>query len=120
MKSRWITHKNKRVFIADFSELGDDSEAVRHEAEAIKTVLQMEPPASVMSITYVEGTAGTQDNIRVLLDLVPITNKYVRRRAIVGLRGFRVHLLQFFIKATGTVKFNTFSSMDDALDWIIL
>jgi hypothetical protein len=50
---------------------------------------------------------------------VPITNKYVKRRAVVGVSGFRRHFLYAFAKVVGNINFSVFDSLPQALDWIV-
>gem|GEM_PF-6380291 len=44
MKSHWILHNGKRVFISEFSNCGTDASLVSKECEAIKEALANEPP----------------------------------------------------------------------------
>jgi hypothetical protein len=118
MKSRWIRHNNKRVFIADFSNMGSDSIALRAEADAIKAALTPEPPGSVRAITCVDGTFGNAEILQILAELLPVTNKVVGLRALVGVSGFRKYFLETFTKLVGDVHFKQFDDQDKALDWI--
>jgi hypothetical protein len=118
MKSRWIHHNNVRVFIADFSNLGSDSNGVRNETEFIKDTLKLELPSSVRSITCVDGTFGSPEVLQALAELLPVSNKYVGLRALVGVSGFRKYFLETFTKLVGNVHFKQFDTLDQALDWI--
>ncbi len=119
MKSHWIEHKGKRVFIADFSHFLDDGAGVRAECQAIKNELEREPLHSVLALTTVEGTFANEDIIKALVELVPITNKRVRRRALVGVSGFRRHFVYALAKVVGDVNFTVFDTLPEALDWIV-
>jgi hypothetical protein len=118
MKSRWVKHKGKRIFIADFSNLGADANAVRNEANSIKETIQLELPGSVRAITWVEGTYGNPEVLQALSDLLPVSNKYIRMRALVGIGGFRKYFLDAFTKLVGSIHFKQFDTLDQALDWI--
>jgi hypothetical protein len=119
MKSRWIIHEGARVFIADFSYQGHDGAAIAAECESIKAALAEEPAHSVLSITYVEGTLANEDIIGHLVKLVPQTNKYIKKRGVVGVSGYRRHLLYAFTKVVGELKFSVFDTMDEALAWVV-
>jgi hypothetical protein len=119
MKSHWVTHNGTKVFISNFSNLGGDAAAVKAECDSIRAALENEPPRSVLAITNVEGTFANEDILRVLAELVPITNKYVKRRAVVGVSGFRRHFLYAFAKVVGNINFSVFDSLPQALDWIV-
>lgn len=119
MKSRWLTHKGAPVFIADFSQRGSNAAEIQAECEAIKQVLANEPLHSVLSVSYVEGTLANEDIIKHLVALVPDTNKYIKKRAVVGVSGYRRHLLYAFSKVVGDLKFSVFDTLDEALDWLV-
>lgn len=118
MKSHWTTHKGARIFIADFSNYGGDAAAVQAEADYVSQLLQLEPPDSVLSIAHVEGTFANEGTMRTLMTLVPVTTKYVKKRCVVGVRGFRKHLLAGFTRLTGRAQFTIFDTMDEALDFL--
>lgn len=118
MKSRWITHKGARIFIADFSNYGGDAAGVQAEADYIAQILQLEPPDSVLSIAHVDGTFANEKTMRSLMTLVPVTNKYVKKRCTVGVRGFRKHLLAGFTRLTGRAQFTIFDTMEEAMDFL--
>lgn len=119
MKSHWVDHKGKRVFITDFSRLGSDAESLQAEAAAVIGALKDEPPSSVLAITNVEHTIANENTMRVLRETLPHTNRYVRVRAVVGVHGFRKHLVAAFTRLTGRAEFIIFETMEEALDWIV-
>jgi hypothetical protein len=118
MKSRWISHKGTRIFIADFSNYGSDTEGVQAGANYIGELLQKEPPESVLSIAHVDGTFANEKTMRSLMTLVPITNKYVKNRCVVGVRGFRKHLLAGFTRLTGRAQFTIFDTLEEASEYL--
>jgi hypothetical protein len=119
MKSHWLEHKGKRVFIADFSNFRDDGAGVRAECQAIKNELGLEPAHSVLSITNAEGTFANEDIMKAFVELVPVTNKQVKRRALVGVAGFRRHFIYALAKVIGDINFTVFDTLPEALDWIV-
>lgn len=119
MKSHWVTHNGKRVFIADFSNYFLDAAALSAECQAVKEELGREQPGSVRSITNAEGLLHSAEIVKVLSELLPFSNKYVFRRAIVGVGGFRKYFLEVFANLTGNVRFMTFETLEQALDWIV-
>lgn len=118
MKSHWTVYKGLRVFIADFSNYGGDAVAVQAEADYIIQLLQQEPPASALSLTLVEGTFANEKTLRTLMSLVPVTNKYVKKRCVVGVRGFRKHLVAGFTRITGRAQFTILDTMEEAFDFL--
>jgi hypothetical protein len=118
MKSRWVSHKGKRIFIADFSNNGINAAAIRTECAAIITELGHELPGSVRSLTNAEGTFSTVEIMKALSELLPYSNKYIRRRAVVGVGGFRKYFLDAFSNLTGHAHFMAFDTLPQALDWL--
>ena len=119
MKSHWVTHQGKRVFISDFSNLNYDVAAVHEECEAIKVALADELPKSILAIVNMEGTFANEKIVGEFRQLLPTTNKYVKRRAVIGLKGFRRHFVFFVTKVVGEVNFSIFDSLNEAQDWIV-
>lgn len=119
MKSHWLEHRGVQVFIADFSRRGSNAAEIAAECEAIKRELAGRPEHSVLSISHVEGTLANEDIIKHLVELVKVTNRFIKRRAVVGVTGYRRHLLYAFSKVVGELKFSVFDSIDEALDWLV-
>ena len=118
MRSHWMIYKGRRVFISEFSNLGTDAAAVREECEAIKAVLEAQKPKSMLVVVNLEQTFVNDGIVQAFRDLLPYTNKYVKRRAIIGLSGFRKHFISLVTKFTGGVNFLPFDSLNEALEWV--
>ena len=120
MKSRWITHKGKRIFIADYSEHDNNLDALGTEIAAVIETLKQEPPDSVLALTDVHYTYAT--DIRSLTALLekafPKANSYVKKRAMIGLPECRRYLVPLFKPLTGSKQYRIFNKMSDALDWL--
>jgi hypothetical protein len=119
MKSRWVMHKGVRIFISDFSNYGTDAAAMQEEANGIIEVIQKEPAASILSLALVEGTHANEHTMRVLQNLVSVTNRHIKSRCIVGLHGFRKHLITAFARLTGRRQFVIFETEQEAMDHLI-
>jgi len=119
MKSHWIEHKGKKVFIFDFTNFETDHVAAQMEAEEVKKELAKFPPNSVRAVTHVTGTVATSQNIKVLQALLPVTNQYVFRRAVVGVTGIRKQFVALLNRLTGRAQFVIFDTFEEALDYVI-
>ena len=119
MKSRWVEYQGKRIFISDFSNCGYDAVAVGKECEAIKTALMNELPKSVLAIVDVEGTFVNDKVVGAFRQVLPTTNKYVKRRAVIGLSGFRRHFVYLVSRFVGSVDFSPFDTLEEAQAWIV-
>lgn len=118
MKSHWVEHKGIRVFIADFSNFGDNTEAVQKECDEIVVELKKEPLKSTRVISNATGTNATIHTVRVLKGILAKSNAYVSKRATVGVKGGRRFVLAVF-NEVAAVPLEPFDTMEQALDWIV-
>ena len=119
MKSRWVEHKGKRIFISDYSNFGTSANALQNEADAVIATFTKEPINSALSITNVEGTRATTQILQILLDVLPHTNKVTMKRTVVGADGLRWTFVEAFNKLAGSAPFKLFNSLEEAMDWIV-
>ena len=119
MKSHWITHRGKRIFLVDLSNFGSDTALLREEAKGIVETVTREPLNSVLAVSDVRGTTGTLDNVSVMKSVVARTNRYVRQRAVVGVGGIRQTLLDMVNRVTGNKQFAVFQDIEAAKDWLV-
>jgi hypothetical protein len=120
MKSHWSVYQGKRVFISDFSNCGNNAQAVAEECGAIKATLASEMPKSILAIVDVEGTFVNPEIIQAFRQILPTTNKYVKRRAVIGLSGFRRNFVFLVSNFVGSVNFHAFDTLDEAQEWIVM
>jgi len=87
MKSRWSIHNDRRIFIADYSELDKNLDVIRIEIAAVIEMLSQEPPDSVLAVTDVNYTYATdiQSLINLLKDTFPKVNPCIKKCAMTGL-----------------------------------
>jgi len=119
MKSHWVEYKGKRVLIAEYSNYGTDTAALREEAEYIIELLQKEPLNSVLSISNVSGTNSSLANAQVLMSVLPNTNHIVRKRCVVGASGIGWGFVESFNRLAGRAQIKPFRTIEEALDWIV-
>ena len=119
MKSRWVEHKGKKIFISDYSNYGTNASALQSEADAVIKTLTQEPNYSVLSVTNVEGTKATTKNLQILRSVLPHTNNVVIKRAVIGATGLRWTFVDSINQFTGRAKIQSFNTLGDALDWIV-
>ncbi len=119
MKSRWITHKGKRIFIADYSNFGMDSAALKVELDAVVKTLIQEPLDSVLSLSDFRGSHASPETLAFIKAALAQTNKHVHKRAIVGFTGVRKMLLEVMSKFTGPAGLVPWDDMESAQDWLV-
>lgn len=118
MKSHWVYYNGVRIFLADFSNYGANGAGVKAETQYIIELLKNEPDNSVLSLTDVDGTYANEDILRALAELLPASNKKIKRRAVVGVTGFRRHFLDAFVAVVGNIKFSVFDTGEEAYTWL--
>jgi len=74
MKSHWVEHQGKRVFIAEYSNFGMNSAALQQEVTEILAELEKQPPNSVMVVSNLVETTASLDNIKILRNTMQKSN----------------------------------------------
>jgi hypothetical protein len=119
MKSKWIEHKDKRVFYSDFSGSGVEAQALREEGREVIATVTQEPLNSVLALSDVAGSVGTPENLAVMRSIVSKTTPHIRKRAVVGVSAAQRALLEIVNRITGEKKFSAFATAEQALDWLV-
>jgi hypothetical protein len=119
MKSHWVEHKGKRVMIAEYSHFGSDSASLKLEADYTIEMLHKEPLNSVLVISNMQGTSATLGNVQVLMDVLPISNQFVRKRCAVGASGMAWGFIESFNRIAGRAQLRPFHTLEEGLDWIV-
>ncbi len=119
MKSHWITHKGKKIFYADYSNLGADTASLRAEAQAVVDVVSQEPPQTVLTLSNVEGTMGTPTALAIMEDTASKLNAHSQKRAVIGLSGLRKQFLTIVNKIASHNPLVAFDDIEQAKDWLV-
>ena len=119
MKSQWIFHKDQRILFADYTNAGLDASKIADEMKYVIYLASSEPPNTVRTLTYLTGTRGTPEIVDLLKDTAAKMAPYVRKRAVVGLTGLQMRFLDLINKISGNKTFTSFSSLDQAKDWLV-
>jgi hypothetical protein len=118
VRSKWIEHKGKQVFYADYTNLGHDASALEAELEAALEVVCAQPEHSVLVIVDVRGTIATGEVVRLFKLSAVKTGPYERKTAIVGITGYKKVLIDAVAFFSGR-SFGAFYDLDAAKDWVI-
>jgi hypothetical protein len=119
MKSRWITYKGKRIFIADYSNLGMNLEALQAELNEVARTLAAEPVDSVLSLTDFRGSHTSPQALGLIKAALAKTNSHVHRRTIVGFSGVRKKMLEVMAAFTGKAGLMPFDTLEEAQAWLV-
>lgn len=118
MKSKWIEHRGKRVFLADWAGFGHDVDALEAEVAEMKALSSVQPRNSMLVIIDFRGTAGCTGAMTLFKSNAVETKACTRKAAVVGVTGYRRPLLDAVSLFSGRA-FGSFSDLDQAKDWIV-
>ena len=118
MKSKWIEHKGKRIFYADFANFGYDVDALEAEMKEVDALLCTLPKNSVLTITDVRGTVASKEAVQLFKASAAETQPYELKAAVVGVTGYRKVLLDAVSLFSGQ-SFGAFNDLEEAKDWVV-
>jgi hypothetical protein len=119
MKSRWIEYQGKRVFFADYSGFGTDTEFLCQEVTLAVDELVKQPPKSVLVMSSFEDTVASMGNMNVLRTIIARANFAVIKRALLGVTGTRRIFMTTFSNVLGNTRVAAFDTQEEALDWLV-
>jgi len=118
MKSKWITHKGKRIFFVDLLGFGRQSAALREELMQAEAVAYQQPGGSLLVLTDVRDTILSSEVMDFVKESSARATKHVRKEAIIGITGIRQVLLDAVSRFSGQ-QFATFDDVEAAKDWLV-
>ena len=119
MKSHWLGHQGKRVFVADYSDLGDDSEAIYAEGQQVIHELMNEPGHAALVIIDVHNTSASIPNSAMFRKILLESSGFVAKRAVTGLTASTSYFVNTLMHLAGKGSITPFDSLEKALDWIV-
>ncbi len=113
----FITYKDKKVLIEDFSGLapGEEFDTLVKQAQ---NIIHSEPQKSVLALFDASGIRFNQTMVTSIKDFTASNNDYVKAAATVGIEGLLTVILNSISKFTGR-NFKTFPTREAALEWLI-
>ncbi|MCP4544793.1 MAG: hypothetical protein GY832_47445 [Chloroflexi bacterium] len=120
MKSRWISHKGKRILYVDFSNFGQDFAPLRTEIEAVLSTLEKQPKNSVLILADFRDTVLSRKSTALIKGSAPQISPHIRRAAVIledttGLRNLVVGALA----RVGGQDAALFDDIEQAQDWLV-
>jgi len=114
---RFITHKDKRVLLIDYSNITNESELVEM-IEQREFVIDSQPKNSVLMVINVSGAKFSKEVLTRAKEANVYDRPYVRRSALVGAEERQkpaIDAVSMFAKK----HWEMFATLDEALDWIV-
>lgn len=118
MRSKWVTHKDERIFFVDLSGLGRHPDAFREELVQVEAVARQQPEGSIRVLTDVRDTVLSSEVMDFAKESSARMTKYICKEAIVGVSGVRQVLLDAVSRFSGR-QFATFDDIEAAKDWLV-
>jgi hypothetical protein len=118
MKSRWITHRDERIFFVDLSGFGRHPDAFREELMEVEAVACQQPEESLLVLTDIRDTVVSSEVMNSAKESSARTTKHIRKEAIVGVSGIRQVLLDAVSRFSGR-QFAVFDDIETAKDWLV-
>jgi hypothetical protein len=113
---QFIEHRGKRVLFINYSDC--DIALLKAVAEEMHRVISKEPPKSVLTLNDVTGTSFDSESVEVLKSKVIANAPYVKRAAVIGIRGLQ-KLIYEAIQKFSQRNIPLFDSRQEALDWLV-
>ena len=119
MKSRWITHKGKRILYCDYTSFApSDFELLKSELEAVESLIYQEPEDSVLGLSDTRGSVATSEAVALFKTSATRTGKYIHKQAVIGISGFKRVLFDAVVRISGQ-NARSFDDIDQAKDWLV-
>ena len=116
MKSQWLQYKNKEILFANYISL--DVEGLRAETSAVVAEVVKRPLNSVRLLSDAHGTIVSPAVLDIYKQVSTQSGKYVRRTALLGLRGTQRTFLDLIVRISG-MKIRVFENEEEAKEWLI-
>jgi hypothetical protein len=114
---RFITHKDKRILLIDYSNLTDQSELIEM-IEQREFVVDSQPRNSVLMVINVTGAKFSKEVLTRAKEANVYDLPYVRRSALVGVED-RQKAAVDAVSTFANRQWEMFPTLDQALDWIV-
>jgi len=115
-RTRFIEHEGHRILLLDFSGISDPDVALAAIAEA-RAFVATQPLGSLLTITYIKGSAFMPSVVRALQDLATHDAPYVKAAAVAGMSG--VQRIAFTaIKLVSGRSFKVCADVEEAKRWL--
>jgi hypothetical protein len=114
---RFITHKDKKVLLVDYTDLADEAELLKM-IEQREFLVDSQPKNSVLMVINVSGAKFNKEVLTRAKEANVYDLPYVRRAALVGVdesQKAAVEAVRMFAKSHK----ETFPTLAQALDWIV-
>src|SRR5512147_2892847 len=101
MRSKWIEHQGKKIFYQDFSKHFYNSADVKAELNEVQKIVKAQPLGSVLVLSDFRDTNVGSELLPAMNEASAATKVYVRKTAVLGVRGMKRKLADMLTALTG-------------------
>lgn len=116
MQSTWLTHQGTKYFLADYSNYGRDTEALRNEVDAADAVIEQQ--TDLLVLVDLRNTVTSSDVVKMMKHSSARTHGHVKKHAVIGVKGIQRILAAAVAKFSGE-PLVLFDRIEDARDWLV-
>jgi hypothetical protein len=115
MPLSWVEHRGHRILYVDYSGLGkvECLALLREHAAALDASQGL-----VLTLVNARGAVLGSEFLHAASAAAPRNTRRTLRRAIVGVEGFALEMLEFFNLKTGPAQMKAFETFDEALAYL--
>lgn len=119
MRSKWISHQDRPIFLQDFSDHGLlDTDAVREELKLVEEIVIAQPQNSVLVLADFRNTQISKDLMDLMVASSNLTKDHVKKTAVLGVFGTKRILADALVRFTGQ-PLHFFDNEEKAKDWLV-
>ena len=116
-RARYVSHNGRRILYVDYSGISTVEELERAASEATSMV-QAEPPHSVLALLNLTGVPFGLRLLRMLGEAAAANVDFVKARAVVGLPDAAKHTVGAVADFSGR-PLEVFDDPGEALEWLV-
>jgi len=118
MRSKWIEHRNTKIFFQDFSGVDlDKSDLIKEELDQAQQIVTSQPENSMLILADFRDTSISRDLLDVMTASSNKTKKFVRKTAVLGITGTKRMFANLLVSATGQ-SIKMFEDEEEAKNWL--
>jgi hypothetical protein len=113
---QFVTYKDKKIFVEDFTNLKAGSEFL-NQIKRAQAIIASQPPNSVLAVFDATGCSFNNENLNAMKDFTKANTPYIKVATVVGITGLLQVALSAISKFAGR-NFISFKTRAEAMEWL--
>lgn len=120
MAHQWIEHKGKRFLLADFSNFGQDVDAMAVEMGVMADIIAQEPDESLLGMVDIRGTVLSRELVNQVKSTLQEIGQSIAKSAVIvdQVTGFKKVIIDSIARLSGR-NTKLFGNTEEAQDWLV-